>query len=66
MGQTPAEDALCGQEGFPELLGRALAQEGSEGEEREDEDEEGARLRSKAAFVLKVILIYGGVLGSTY
>lgn len=67
MGLAPVEDALCLDPRFQEFLGRALAQEGEgEGEEAgagegDDgavagalEEEESCRLRSKAAFVLKV------------
>lgn len=65
MGNTAAEDALCAERGFQDLLRRALAQAGEEagggdggGEGREDgigsERVMRAKLRSKAAFVLKV------------
>lgn len=63
MGLAPVEDALCLDPRFQEFLGRALSQEG-EGEGAGDgddhalamvlEEEESCRLRSKAAFVLKV------------
>lgn len=65
MGLAPVEDALCLDPRFQEFLARALSQEGAGAgaEAREEGDdatvmaaekEESCRLRSKAAFVLKV------------
>lgn len=60
MGKSASEDALCAEPGFQELLRRSLAQDG-ESTENDDNyhDNAGAatmraKLRSKAAFVLKV------------
>lgn len=63
MGLAEGEGALCSEPGFQEFLSRALSQEGErqegegggEGEVRVDE--EIGKLRSKAAFVLKVRLL---------
>lgn len=69
MGLAPVEDALCLEPGFQGFLARALSQEG-EGEgvggDGDDEgaaaavvrEEESSKLRSKAAFVLKVSRVF--------
>lgn len=70
MGLAPVEDALCREPGFQGFLTRALSQEGetgslaavgSDGENAAAaaaalaaHEEESCKLRSKAAFVLKV------------
>jgi len=59
MGLAPVEDALCLEPGFQGFLARALSQEEA-GDDRDDDaaaaarEEESCKLRSKAAFVLKV------------
>lgn len=67
MGLAPVEDALCLDPRFQEFLGRVLSQEGEgegAGEGQGDDDaavlalEESCRLRSKAAFVLKVSVMF--------
>lgn len=67
MGLAPVEDALCLEPGFQGFLARALSQDGEGGAVGGDGDgeapaatspavqeEESCKLRSKAAFVLKV------------
>lgn len=70
MGLAEGEGALCSEPGFQEFLARALSQEGEGrvregGEEKEEEAEarlamETSKLRSKAAFVLKVRRLASG------
>lgn len=59
MGDAAAEAALCSEARFQQFLGEALRQGSSQGGEGVQENDHvagdtAARLRSKAAFVLKV------------